>query len=137
MSVGSRIQKILDSKGLTPAELSRRSGVGQGRISLILNGKTPNPRGDTISKLAQALEVSVSSLLSEDKPDIIYANGTGHGTVNEHSQVLSSEERHLLEIFAIADPAAKKYAMLLLENSAQESRGKEGVGSDCVGRKSA
>lgn len=73
MSVGSRIQKLLDSKGFTPAELSRRSGVGQGRLSLILSGKTPNPRGDTISKLAQALGVSVSSLLSDEKQDMIYA----------------------------------------------------------------
>lgn len=63
MSVAENIQKELERKGLKPADLVRLSGVPQGRLSQILSGKTKNPRGDTISKLAAGLNVSEGKLL--------------------------------------------------------------------------
>lgn len=55
MAIADDLKKEMVKQGLKPADLVRLSGVKQGRLSQILNGKTPNPRGDTISKLWAAL----------------------------------------------------------------------------------
>jgi len=56
---------------------------------------------------------------------------------NPEYSSLSQESRRLIDAYALADPVIKRAALKMLEDSAQESRGKEGVGSDCAGRKFA
>lgn len=49
---------------MTSAELSRRTGMSLRVVSDILEGKSRNPRSDTIQKLARALGVSPGYLVS-------------------------------------------------------------------------
>ena len=54
--IGSKLKKIRVSKGLTMIGLAEISGVTQGNISLIENGKS-NPTIETAAKLGKALGV--------------------------------------------------------------------------------
>jgi SOS-response transcriptional repressor LexA len=57
MSWNDRLQSELEAKGWTKAELARRSGVPYDSVNKYLRGSIDQPRGDTIDKLADALEV--------------------------------------------------------------------------------
>lgn len=47
-------------------ELAKRSGVSQGHISAILNGKKPNPGVETIRRISFALGVRLSDIIDDD-----------------------------------------------------------------------
>jgi transcriptional regulator with XRE-family HTH domain len=62
---GERLQEIRMSRGLTARRLEEHSGVSYERINeLELGGGVAE--GDTIEKLAEALDVDPSELLAED-----------------------------------------------------------------------
>lgn len=63
------LREIRIKKGLTQLELSSRAGIAQGVISDIESGATQNPRFDTVVKLAEALNCSLSEFLSKDSAD--------------------------------------------------------------------
>ena len=59
------IKMLREKKGWTQSELARRSGVKQGVLSDIENGKTKHPRCDTIAAIAAALDVPVEELMKK------------------------------------------------------------------------
>ena len=56
LSVGTRLKLARDMRGLTMAELGDRAGVGASTVNVIEKG-SKQPRGDTVEKLARALDV--------------------------------------------------------------------------------
>lgn len=62
--IGNRIQNILDKKGMTQAELAEKTDMSLAHINRIINGKSEPDK--TIAKIAQALDVPVHALYSED-----------------------------------------------------------------------
>ncbi|WP_142847252.1 helix-turn-helix transcriptional regulator [Telmatospirillum sp. J64-1] len=68
----SRRLKIL---GLSGRELCERAGVNTSAVKNILSGKSRNPRGDTLAKLAKALGSSVADLTGEDTPAALIHSG--------------------------------------------------------------
>lgn len=64
-NISENLKKAIDQKNTTISELSFDSRVTYPRIASILSGKTKNPRVETVSKLADALGVSVDDLLKE------------------------------------------------------------------------
>lgn len=66
-SVKERLNKALSEKGVTAAELSRRTGISKGSISQYKNGVV-NPKQDRIYLLANALGVSEAWLMGYDVP---------------------------------------------------------------------
>ena len=65
-TIGQRIKRIREEKGLTKYRLSKRSGISETYIYHLEAGHIKSPRGDTLVKLAKGLEVSVLVLLYED-----------------------------------------------------------------------
>lgn len=63
MTIGENIKKIRKEKRLTQKELAQRLNVSQANLAQYENGKR-NPKLATLQKIADALEVSVSDLLS-------------------------------------------------------------------------
>lgn len=61
MLVGDRIKEIRKEKHLTQKELGEKLGVSYQMIAQYENGKR-NPKPETLKKIADALEVPVSSL---------------------------------------------------------------------------
>lgn len=73
--LGERIKELRKSNKMTIKELSEKSGVGQSTISEIETGIAKNPKGETLSKLASVLNVTVDSLLAEKWEDEYNPNG--------------------------------------------------------------
>ena len=66
-SVKERLNEALSKKGVTAAELSRRTGISKGSISQYKNGVV-NPKQDRIYLIANALGVSEVWLMGFDVP---------------------------------------------------------------------
>lgn len=67
--IGNRLRTLREQAGLTQYELASRSGILPATISRIESGITPDPRQDTMRKLAKALGVSVGVLIGSDSVD--------------------------------------------------------------------
>jgi transcriptional regulator with XRE-family HTH domain len=63
MELGNLIKKKRTDLGLTVRSLAEKSGVNNGYISLIENGKTKKPSPDILRKLSNSLELDYSSLM--------------------------------------------------------------------------
>lgn len=57
-----RIKELREEKRMTQEELSKKSGVSRSIISKLEQEKPVNMLTDTLSKIANALDVKVSSL---------------------------------------------------------------------------
>ncbi|GFN37178.1 helix-turn-helix domain-containing protein [Tepidimicrobium xylanilyticum] len=73
--LGEKIKKLRESYGMTIKDLSDKSGVGQSTISEIETGKAKNPKSETLAKIANALNVTVDTLLVEKWDDKYNPNG--------------------------------------------------------------
>lgn len=62
--IGKRIQEILEKKGMTQADLAQRVNMSLAHINRIINGKSEPDK--TVAKIAEALDVPVHALYSED-----------------------------------------------------------------------
>lgn len=68
MTIGERIKEIRKSRGLTQKELGERLGLSYQAIAQWENNLR-NPKNETIGKIADALGVSISSILPEQPDD--------------------------------------------------------------------
>jgi len=68
MTIGARVRAARLAKGLKQGELAGRIGIKQASLSEIEHGHTKQPAGDTLLKIAKALETSPNWLQ------------TGHGS---------------------------------------------------------
>ena len=60
------IKILLKKQNLSVYKLSKMTNIAEGRLSYILNKKTPNPRIATVAKIAKALGVKVDDLLLDE-----------------------------------------------------------------------
>lgn len=66
----ARLKELIKERGTTPRAISRAVGDNPYLVRDILNAKSKNPRSDTISKIAEILDVSFSELMDgADEPD--------------------------------------------------------------------
>lgn len=70
-NIHNNLQKTLDAKGLTTAELSVSAGLDRTMVQKIISGKNRNPRIETICKLATAMDLSVSELVGDPRSSMI------------------------------------------------------------------
>lgn len=62
IKLGKNLKRIRTEKGISQGDIARTLGVGRSFVTNIENGKT-NPTLSTITKLANAISVSVDKLL--------------------------------------------------------------------------
>ena len=60
--VAARVRAVRGFRGYSQAELSERTGLSRQYISELEQGKRPRPRGETLERLAEALEVTADQL---------------------------------------------------------------------------
>jgi len=120
------IKNLFEEKKVSPAEVSRRSGVPAAQISQIINGVTKNPTWKTMIQLAGALNEPISVFAISDT---IVAE-------QQHPfapQPLPAEERDLLRRFRKLDD---KHRLQLLEMAelyegfCKKSGGRDEKGND-------
>ena len=102
-----RLRQAMFLKGVNQAELSRRTGFSDGKISSWYNGKY-RPNAQAITKIASALGVSPAYLVGEG--DVLEA------AIKSYEQIphLSEEEEALLRAFRLADDNKKMIVRLTL-----------------------
>lgn len=66
MELSQRIRFLRKKKGLNQGELAEKVGINPSHLSRLENGKY-QPSVDALQKIAEALEVSVDFLLSDDE----------------------------------------------------------------------
>ncbi len=65
MYIREKIRKLLNFKKWSVYKLSKESGLAQSTLSDILTGKNKNPNLETLTKIADALDVSIDRLTGE------------------------------------------------------------------------
>ena len=73
MEAKDKIKQHITELGISQSDLARLSGLAFGTINRILNGKQellPN----TMAKIAEALNLSVSQLMDDDSQEIMFPN---------------------------------------------------------------
>lgn len=97
--LSNKLQKLLNDRGITPAELSRTSGVSQARISEIVSGKTQNPQLKTLEKLSKVLDTDLSFEIFISHGNHDYISTPDHayapGLLSQEDQDLLSKFRRL------------------------------------------
>ena len=78
LSLIDRLNGLIAEKGTNAAELAKTAGLNPTGIRDILEGKSKNPKLDTLRKIATALNTSVSFLAGETNsaPEVVALNGT-------------------------------------------------------------
>lgn len=113
---------------VTAAEVSRKSGVSQARISEIVSGKTTDPRWKTMVKIAGALNVSISAFTGEDtvasEPTHVYP-----------PEPLPPEEQDLLRRFRRLNERHQRNILEMIEGYEALSEGVTGTRTAVGGSK--
>ncbi|MBD7909982.1 helix-turn-helix domain-containing protein [Clostridium cibarium] len=65
----NKIMKTLERQGISMHELSNKCKVPYSTLHDILNGKAKNPRIDTVSKIAEGLNISIYEILNKEAMD--------------------------------------------------------------------
>jgi len=60
--IGEKIKQLMETMGLTQAELARKTDLPAATISRIASGQRSNPRLETLQRIAGALRVPVDYL---------------------------------------------------------------------------
>lgn len=66
-TIGERIKKVMQDKGINQVQLASKSGIRQGRLTNIINDHTKEPYGTTLAKIATALEIDLYWLIGGDE----------------------------------------------------------------------
>lgn len=61
--IAKNIKKFREKKGISQDKLSKLAGITLHTITKIESGATPDPRIETVKKIAEALGVSVDDLI--------------------------------------------------------------------------
>lgn len=104
-----RLQNALDRKGITAAELAKRSGVSKASISQYLNGSHA-PSNISSAKMADVLGVNALWLMGFELPETNYmVDGDNWQLLVEAHETLNDEGLKKLSEYAHDLMASKRY----------------------------
>jgi transcriptional regulator with XRE-family HTH domain len=64
-SIGKNIKRFRNQKELTQKQLAEKAGITLFTLTKIEGGKTPDPRIDTLRRIADELDIKVDDLLKQ------------------------------------------------------------------------
>jgi transcriptional regulator with XRE-family HTH domain len=103
MIVGVKVREVRDYRRLRTGELARLAAVSDAGVSLIEKGHRV-PRVDTLQKLAAALEVSSSYLLSEEDTHLPLHHALARQTLRifmREAKLSNKETQYVEEVSAL------------------------------------
>lgn len=68
MTVGGRIKALMEKNHISQNRLAREAQISQSGLSSIVNGAV-SPKEDTLTRIAAALGVAVTDLLTDEKKE--------------------------------------------------------------------
>lgn len=115
-----RLRKRLDDLGMTPADLARVTGLNRDAVYKYFQGKVPNPRGDTLARIASAigmqepeLRYGVTETVSSQKIPLIAMNKLG--TIEDTSQLKTVWDG--VSVFVAGDLSEGSFAVSLVDDA--------------------
>lgn len=63
MTIGDNIKRLLEERGMSQNELSRRTGISKANVSLMVNGRRNDIKLHTLRSLCEALECKAEDLM--------------------------------------------------------------------------
>ena len=124
MKLAEKLSRVMSEKGISAADIERRTGISRGTVHHYLHGDY-SPKNDKLEKLAAALGVSVSYLAGyTDDPNPTgdpgldsfldsFTRMTQPGSFGSVS--VSRDEYDLILAFREADPAIQSAVRKLLD----------------------
>ena len=113
-TTAERLREALDRLNMKQIELSRITNIDKGTISNYLSGKY-EPKANSISKIAKALNVSEMWLWGYDVP----MKRTEENRKENTTEELSDGERMILELFRAIPDDKKQMAIEMLKAALQ------------------
>lgn len=123
-NISERLSEIMEEKNISPAELSRRTGIDKSSISRYCSGEY-NPGKSNFFKLASALEVNPAWLAGESAPKRIinqsliisdpWEDRWMQNPLSSPFDDLTDEESHLVDAYRKAEPAIKAAVRKILD----------------------
>lgn len=65
-----KLSDMMSQKNITISDIEKATGLNKNTINSILTGASKNPSANTLKLIAQALDVSLESILSDDEINI-------------------------------------------------------------------
>ena len=100
MSIGTRVKRFREAKGISQDDLALRLDVAQSTISSIESDKSI-PNSILLNNIAKALEVDVNDILNDAVQVNIsnnqFSDMSSAGTVNQYNPVFNMQSPELLE----------------------------------------
>lgn len=92
--IGRRIRDLRKEKGMNIRELSEKVGISRSYLSHIELESAQNPPIETVRKIAEALDTSISKLFGEEKEEKSSVSSSFNSpfTADELEEIASSEE---------------------------------------------
>lgn len=118
--LGLNIRKIREIRKISAYELAKKANVGSSTISQIETGKRKTLKGDTLSKIATALNVSVNDLIGNSDEINVKTNDVMEllsiimysDFIELDGIKLNNEERNILECSLLMGINSVKYNRL-------------------------
>ncbi|WP_405317161.1 helix-turn-helix domain-containing protein [Faecalibacillus faecis] len=107
----NKILSIMEHKGLTKYALSKLSGISQTTLGDILGGKKVSPKVDTLERIAEALEVPVTSFFDD----------VNDNKIEDEFKKLSEENKLFFSKYENLNPKAKKQMYQILKTFEDET----------------
>lgn len=107
MSISQKIFSILDSKGMSQKEFSKRTGISESTVS-DWKKKGNTPKAESLITICRALDISLYDLLSEE-------SAVSSPDENAVDYMLTGSERSLIEIYREMDTDAQKRILSYFE----------------------
>lgn len=63
MTIGDNIKRLLEERGMSQNELSRRTGISKANVSLMVNGRRNDIKLHTLRSLCEALGCKAEDLM--------------------------------------------------------------------------
>ncbi len=86
------LKELIAKEGTNPAALSKKAGLNARAVTDIIEGRSKNPRSDTLEKLALALEVEVSVFYGSTVLPDVTADEDGAEPMRPHGDVIYMSE---------------------------------------------
>ncbi|WP_433332230.1 helix-turn-helix domain-containing protein [Spirillospora sp. CA-294931] len=119
--LGGNVRALREEAGLSLSELARRSDIAKGTLSQLESGRG-NPTIETVFSLSRALDVPVSSLVTErTDPDVLLVRSAGLDVLGGHAV-----ELRMLRRMDVDDRVFELYDQRVRPGQTQRSPGHPG-----------
>lgn len=82
-----RLREILKERGITVGQFAELSGISQSNLSNYMSGKI-SPTLDTLTKIADALEIDIAELFKKEEDIVLVAKYEGKEVIISNQELL-------------------------------------------------